>query len=204
MKYTKTIPDADENLRKTLISDGWTKLKEPSNLVSATFLSIPFMIINGIISIIIAFYLYAPIREVLNNSSELNVTFTINLTFLLYIVAMVLFMALHEFIHAAFIPNLLKSDKTYWGLNGLFGFVYTTEKIKKNRYFIISVMPFMLLSVILPFLLNVLGYLNLFTLFLCLLNSMGSCVEFLNMFLIATQVPKGSYIINNGLETYFK
>ncbi len=204
MKYTKTIPDADENLRKMLIADGWTKIKEPSNLVSATFLSIPFMIINGIISIVIAFYLYAPIREVLNNSRELNIPFTINLTFLLYIVAMVLFMALHEFIHAAFIPNLLKSDKTYWGLNGLFGFVYTTEKIKKNRFFIISVMPFMLLSVILPFLLNVLGYLNLFTLFLCLLNSMGSCVDFLNMYLIATQVPKGSYIINNGLETYFK
>ncbi len=39
---------------------------------------------------------------------------------------------------------------------------------------------------------------------LCLINAAGSCVDCLNMCLIAVQVPNGSYIMNNGPETYFK
>jgi hypothetical protein len=117
---------------------------------------------------------------------------------------MAVFNVIHEFLHACFIPNVLKSDKTYWGYNGFIGFVYTTEKIKKGRYLIISIMPFILLSVLLPFILNILGWLNGYTIFLCLINAVGSCVDCLNICLVAIQVPKGSYIVSNGLETYFK
>ncbi|MGV8906228.1 MAG: DUF3267 domain-containing protein, partial [Acetobacterium sp.] len=110
----------------------------------------------------------------------------------------------HEFLHACFIPNVLKSDKIYWGINGFFGFVFTTEKIKKGRFLIISIMPFILLSVILPLILNILGLLNGYIILLCLINAMGSSVDCLNMCLIAIQVPNGSHIMNNGFETYFK
>ena len=65
-------------------------------------------------------------------------------------------------------------------------------------------MPFILLSVLLPFILNSLGWLNGYTVFLCLINAMGSCVDILNMCLVMIQVPKSSYIVNNGFETYFK
>jgi len=113
-------------------------------------------------------------------------------------------MAIHEFLHACFIPNVLKSDKTHWGINGIYGFVSTTEMIKKGRFLLISIMPFFLLSILLPFVLHVVGFLNGYTILLCLINATGSCVDCLNMCLVAIQVPNGANIINNGFETYFK
>lgn len=204
MKYIKKIPLADKALGNELISEGWKKLKEPSNLIISILLSVPFMFINAVIFIVIASYLYPPLKELLNSEQAPSLSVTINLFSLIYVAIIFIFMTVHEFLHACFIPNGLKSDKTYWGINGLFGFVFTTEKIKKGRFLIISIMPFILLSVILPFILNILGLLNGFIIVLCLMNAMGSCVDCLNMCLIAIQVPNGSHIMNNGFETYFK
>lgn len=204
MKYIKKIPPPDKELRNELIAKGWTKLKEPSNLAIATLLSVPFMFINGAISIVITFYLYPTLKELLNSNQGFSLSFTVNLFTLIYVVIIYLFMVVHEFLHACFIPNVIKSDKTYWGINVLFGFVFTTEKIKKGRFLISSIMPFILLSIILPFILNILGWLNGFTILLCLINSIGSCIDCLNICLVATQVPNGAYIVNNGFETYFR
>lgn len=205
MRYIKKIPSSSNELNEKLIAEGWKKIKEPSNLGIATLMSIPFIFINGAIFMAIASFLYHPLKEVLFNSKQgFSISFTINLVTVVYIVIIYLFMIIHEFLHACFIPNFLKSDKTYWGINGLFGFVYTTEIIKKSRFLIISIMPFILLSVILPFILNTFGWLNEFTILLCLINAIGSCVDCLNIFIIGIQVPKGSYIVNNGFETYYK
>ncbi|HHY30307.1 MAG TPA: DUF3267 domain-containing protein [Syntrophaceticus sp.] len=202
MNYIKKVPSADKELSNKFLSEGWKKLNEPSNLGMAILLSVPFMFINGIISMAIAYYLYPPLKEHINSGTfSLTINF---LTLLILITIMAVFNVIHEFLHACFIPNVLKSDKTYWGYNGFIGFVYTTEKIKKGRYLIISIMPFILLSVLLPFILNILGWLNGYTIFLCLINAVGSCVDCLNICLVAIQVPKGSYIVSNGLETYFK
>ncbi len=204
MRYLKKIPSADKELGIKLISEGWTKLKEPSNLGIATLLSVPFMFINGILSIAISSYLYPQLKGLFSSGHGFSITFTVNLFTLIYVVAIFMFMTIHEFLHACFIPNVFKSNQIYWGINGFFGFVYTTEKVKKSRFSIISIMPFILLSVILPFFYEFLGWLNGFTIFLCLLNAIGSCVDCLNICLVAIQVPKGSYIVNNGFETYFK
>jgi hypothetical protein len=204
MKYIKKIPPADTELKNKLLSEGWTKLKEPSNLGTVILFSIPFMFINGAVSLFIAFYLYPPLQEILKIGYELSFSFTVNFFTLIFVVVMVLFLTIHEFLHACFIPNVLKSDKTYWGFNGFAGFVYTYEKIRKGRFLIISIMPFFLLSIVLPFVLNIFGWLNGYTIFLCLINAMGSCADCLSICLVALQVPNGSYIINNGFETYFK
>lgn len=204
MRYLKKIPPTDKEMSIKLISEGWTKLKEPSNLGIATSLSVPFMFINGAISIAVSSYLYPPLKELFSSEHGFSITFTVNLFTLIYVAVIFIFMIIHEFLHACFIPNILKSTQIYWGINGFFGFVYTTEKIKKSRFPIISIMPFILLSVVLPFIMNLLGLLNGSTIFLCLINAMGSCVDCLNICLVASQVPKGSYIVNNGFETYFK
>lgn len=204
MKYIKKIPPTDSDFSNMLISTGWKKIKEPLNLNEAILQSIPFMIINGIIFMVIAYCIYPPIEDFINSKNSISVTLNINIMTLLYIAITFLFMTIHEFIHAFFIPDFLKSDKTYWGINVLFGFVCTTEKIKKSRYIIISIMPFILLSIIFPLILSTFGLLNEFILFLCLLNAMGSCIDFLNIWNILIQAPNGSYIVNNGGETYYK
>lgn len=204
MKYIKKMPSTDKELSSRLVLEGWKKIKEPSNLITATLFSIPFMIINFAITLFITTYLYPPISEFLSLNEGFKFTLSINIFTFLYIISIFLFMTLHEFLHAAFIPNVLKSKKTFWGINGIYGFVFTTEKIKKERFIIISMMPFILLSLVLPFILSVFGWLNGYTILLCLINAGGSCVDSLNTLLIATQVPKGAYILNNGFETYFK
>lgn len=204
MRYTKRIPPTNKDVIDILKSEGWTKLKEPPNVWIATLLSVPFMFINGGASLFIAFYLYPTLKKFLNTENGFSISFTVNIHTLVFIIAIIVFMIIHEFLHACFIPNVLKSDKTYWGINGFFGFVYTSEIMRKGRFLIISIMPFILLSVVLPFVLSILGWLNGYTIFLCLINAIGSCVDCLNICLVTIQVPNGSYIVNNGFETYFK
>lgn len=204
MRYVKKMPTTDKELSNKLIKDGWTKLKEPKNLIMATLLSIPFMIINAGITMWIMIYLYPPIKEIVTLQQGFSISFTINLFTLIYFICILIFMIIHEFLHALFIPNFIKSDKTCWGINGLFGFVFTTEKIRKGRFLIISIMPFLLLSLILPFVLNLFGLLNGYTVLLCIINALGSCVDVLSFLLVLFQVPNEADIINNGFETFFK
>ncbi|GAA0741420.1 DUF3267 domain-containing protein [Clostridium oceanicum] len=206
MKYIRRIPPSDKAVRDKLISEGWERLKEPTSLGKAILLSIPFMIINSIIFMSIIFYIYPPFKEFLHNSNDgLRIAFHVNLfPLVMYIIGTFVFVSIHEFLHACFIPNGLKSDKVYWGISGAAGFVYTTEKIKKGRFLIICIVPFIVLSVILPFILKALGWLNGYTIFLCLMNAAGASVDLLNICIISVQVPKNSYIINNGFETYYK
>jgi len=203
MRYAKKIPPTDKNLSEQLLSSGWKKLKEPSNLIIATLLSLPFIFINGIIEIFILYNLYQPFQLLIKNQI-LSFEFNINLWTLLYVLGIMIFMIIHELLHACFIPNVLSSDKTYWGINGIYGFVFTQEKIIKGRFLLISIMPFFLLSIILPFVLKTLGILNSYTVLLCLINATGSCVDILNICLVMRQVPSGANITNNGFVTYFK
>jgi len=46
------------------------------------------------------------------------------------------------------------------------------------------------------------GWLNLYTIILCLINALGSSVDFMNVFNIITQVPNKSLLVLNGMETY--
>lgn len=204
MKFIKKIPPADKELSIKLHSDGWKKIKEPKNLGEATLLSLPFAFLLGFVNLTITYWLSPSLFAFMNNSQNFSISFNINLSTLPYIFMILVFMSLHEFIHAMCIPNFMKSDKTFWGINGAFGFVLTTEKLEKGRFIMISVLPYLFLSVLLPFILNAFDLLNAYTAFLCLINAMGSCVDFLNVCLIAFQVPNNACIINNGFETFYK
>lgn len=203
MKYTKKLPSTDIELRTQLLKDGWKQIWEPQSLALATLLSFPFALLLSGITLWYA-YLFDHNLFSFISSGSLQIHFNINLKLLLFIIAIFAYMLLHELLHAAFIPNFAKSQKTFWGLNGLFGFVFTAEPMKKFRFIVISVMPFILLSLAPLHLLWALGLLNWYTVGLCVINAAGSCVDFLNAVLIAFQVKWGHTIINNGFETYHK
>lgn len=203
MKYVKKMPAIDHELSIRLFSDGFKKIKEPGNLALAVLLSFPFVFVLGGVTAWLA-YLLKPELFAFMQSESFHITIPIDIKSLLFLIMVFVYMFIHEMIHVIFIPDFLKSDKTYWGLNGLFGFVFTTEPIKKFRFIIISVMPFFLLSLVALVIFYFVGLLNWFTLGLCLINAAGSCVDFLNLLLIATQVKNGQIIINNGFETYYK
>lgn len=204
MRYIRKIPPADRVFCDRLVLNGWNRLKEPASLGAAVVCSLPFAIFAFVTELVLIYFLYAPFRELIDGKNGFVFEIQINIMMLLYIALIIIFLLLHEFVHACFIPGFSRSQKTYWGFNGIFGFVYTEEIMKKETFLLISVMPYLLLSFALPVVFKLFGVLNGFVCFLCVLNASGSCVDLLNLVMIAKQVPKGSSIVSSGFETYFK
>lgn len=200
MKIARKLPKSNPNLHLNLITENWIPMKEPKNLISAILLSIPLMIIAASISIFII-YIFSSI-----SLSEFGITtngyaFTIYLSDILWLVLM---LVMHELIHLIFIPNFIKSEKTYVGLTLVGGFVFTEEEISKSRYIIITIAPFVIISLILPLVLSVFGLLTTTLKFLIILNSLGSSVDLLNLILVIKQVPKNAILKSNGPYTYWR
>lgn len=209
MKFVKEIPTADKKLSDKLISEGWKKIREPKNLFTTILISIPLMFINAIISILIINQFSDWWENVINKWTSIadNSSFHITIStssIALFVAAIFILTIIHELLHMILIPNFMKSDKTCWGITLNGGFVATTEKIVKSRFIIISAAPFVLLSVILPIILGIFGFLNKFIVFFIIFNAAASSVDVINLILILIQVPGNSCIINNGFETYFK
>lgn len=204
MNYAKNLPLTDNAISNKLSDEGWTKLKEPSSLSTMFLFSLPFMVINALIAGGLIYLLYQPMRAFFRGDAGMSFTVTINVFSLVYVLGLIVFITLHELIHAVFIPNVFRSNKTLWGIIGLGVFIYTSETISKRRFVMISIMPYVALSLVLPLVLSILGGLNGFSILLILVNAMGSCVDFLNLFLILTQVPHNALILANGRETYYQ
>ncbi|EOR20624.1 hypothetical protein A500_16110 [Clostridium sartagoforme AAU1] len=71
------------------------------------------------IELILIFFLYQPFKDIIKGNSELKFELTLNLNIFVYLVAIIIFLFIHELIHAIYVPNMLKSTKTYWGFNGI-------------------------------------------------------------------------------------
>ncbi len=202
MKYAKKIPQADPELREVLLAEGWKKIKEPSGLFFAFLLSIPFMIINASICYLILFLVNPSYTQIVNDFLfSGSWSFTIRFDYVIYVY---LFIISHEVIHLLLIPNFYRSEKTYFGIKPWGGFVFTTEKLSKGRFLLVTVAPFVVISILIPVILGLADLLSGFLVFLIFLNAFSSSVDMLNAALIAIQVPNGSIIVNNGFETYYR
>lgn len=202
MKFVKKIPSTDRELSAFLLSDGWKKIKEPSNLFFTILCSIPLMAVNSVVTYFFIKPFYDPITTIIQNQS---ISFEINAFVMLAgLASFFSLLVIHEFLHALFIPHFIKSDKTYWGLSINGGFVYTTQKLTKANFIVISIAPFILISFVFPSIFGLLGLMNGFIFFLVIFNALASSVDILNLILILFQVPRNSLIINNGFETYYR
>ena len=200
MKILNKLPKSNPSLHLDLIKNGWVPMKEPKNLISASLLSIPVMIVNAIISIgVINIFSSISLSDFGMTSDSISITINVAIIFLL-----VLLLILHELLHLIFIPNFIKSEKIYVGLTLLGGFVITEEEISKSRYIFITIAPFMIISIIFPLILSVFGLLTTTLKFLIILNAMASSVDMLNFLLIIKQVPKNATLKSNGPDTYWK
>ncbi|MED3912765.1 DUF3267 domain-containing protein [Peribacillus simplex] len=195
MKIVNKLPKSNQRLHMDLIKNGWVPMKEPKNLISAILLSIPLIIVAAIISIgIINIFSNISLSDFGLTSSSISITINLGIIFLL-----VFLLILHELLHLIFIPNFIKSEKTYVGLTLFGGFVITEEEILKSRYIFITIAPFMIISIIFPLILGVFGLLTPPLKFLIILNSMASSVDILNLLLIIKQVPNNAILKSNTL-----
>jgi hypothetical protein len=203
MKFLKRIPQTDSELSAFLVSKGWKKIKEPPNLIHSLLYSIPFMVVNGIVAYLFIRPFYNPLVQVLQVIESSSISFMINIYTLEYIIGIYILIGIHELIHALFIPDFLHSNETYWGLTIYGGFVCTTQQLTKGNLILISIAPFVILSIIMPLIFGILGIKNEFLFFLFILNAMASSIDILNMILVLFQVSQKSIIVNNGFETYY-
>lgn len=200
IKIKHGIPKTNEERHSNLLEEGWKQLKEPKTISGQILLSIPFMIINFLIGSIIV-GLVAPNMELSFEIATLSDFFIFISIPLLLTVSLVI---IHELLHLCFIPNFIKSKKTYMGFTWFGAYVLTEEILSKGRVCIISIAPFIFISIIFNFLMGIIGTYSIPILLFITLNSIGSSVDLLGFTLILFQVPKGAKVINNGFYTYFK
>lgn len=202
MKYVKKIPKADEALRTYYQSEGYKMVKEAPNLPIAFLLSLPFVFINALIAYGVI-RLVSPVHaeQVQNIFQTSTWEFTIRFDYILYFYVLLI---VHEILHLVFIPKFYKSDKTFYGLKLWGGFVFTGEPLSKGRFLVISLAPFVILSIVIPVVLGLLGWLSGFLVFLIFLNASASSVDLLNVVTVMGQVPWRSTTVNNGFESYYK
>ena len=203
MKYIKEIPDENKNLTEELVKKGWNILKEPSSLSKTIALSIPVSVVLMAIAIGYLMLLF-PEKLDMANVDGFSMEITINLNMILYIVGLLAYTFLHEMIHALMIPNVFRSEKTYWGMNGCFGFVYSEEEVKRSRFVLISIMPLLVLTFAVPLVLKIAGISPWYILLLCVINAGGACVDIFNLILIIKQVPSSGMVLSNGMRTLYK
>ncbi|RAP77268.1 DUF3267 domain-containing protein [Paenibacillus montanisoli] len=199
MKITFQIPKADAEKQAKLFLLQWVKLKEPKSHFIAILFSVPFMVLGGAIAIILT-RIFLPVSMEDYGFQGGSITLNFNI---LTIISILLLVLIHELIHLILIPNFLKSTNTGIGIH-FGGFVYTEEIMSRMRYILISIAPFLVLSIVLPLILGAFGCLNPTIIFLIFLNALGSSVDLLNVTLILSQVPKKAKIINNVTSTLWR
>jgi len=179
-------------------------LIEPKNIILTILCSIPLMIFLSLISVVIISF-FSPIT-VDDFGMQQNGLFMI-INFPDIIAAIIIIYALvyiHEIIHLIFVPGFLHSDMTFLGLSWFGGYTYTEEVITKARYVVIGSMPFFLISVLFVIILGVTGYLTPLMKLVCIMNALGSSVDFFTILLVLLQVPDKSEIVMNGPVSYHK
>lgn len=203
MKYIRKIPMEDQARTQELLSNGFQRLKEPKSIGAAMGWSLPLSILLMILNGIWCYSLDPSMFDFLDGRGML-LEITVDLKIILYLAGIIAYTLVHEAIHAVFIPKVWESRKTYWGFNGLFGFVYSEEKISKERFLLVSVMPLLILSFVFPFLMWTAGMWSRYLIFLSVLNAGGACVDLLNMILMTVQVPGKGIVVSNGYATFYK
>jgi len=197
-----SLPQADQEKLKDLRSRGWVRLKEPANALTAIMVSLPLMAVTGALTVGI-FMLFSafPLEDPGYAGESFSLSFSLGLSLVLGVIAV---LVCHELLHLLFIPDVLHSRKTGVGLTAVGGFVYTEEVLSRSRHLLISIAPFAVISLILPFLLGIAGLLTPAFFVPILLNSLGSSVDILTMILVLIQVPKGGMLVSSGGATCWK
>ena len=213
MKIQHKMPPSSETVHHELVQNGWVSFKEPKRFSLLILFSLPFTALSAL-AIVVLFRAISTfsLQDIISSisiavpkadpvSGALPLEFDISIIFWLYGLTII-----HEIIHLVFVPGFWQSKKTFIGLTWFGGYMITEEIISKRRFILISLAPFIVLSILLPVILQYTGGLSPTMKTLALFNAMGSSVDLLNVLFILIQVPRGkkALLINNGTQTYWK
>lgn len=169
--------------------ESWIPIKEPTNLWIIQLVAIPFLIINFIIVSIFTMIF--------------NIEITINIG--LFFLGLLLVMPIHEAIHAVFFPEPLNSSNVKFGFfpKQLIFFAFYTNEMRRNRFALVLIAPFMIITLFGLLLLIKLGG-NVLIENILIGNALISYVDTLGLFLLLKLVPSSAIIRNKEIKTYWK
>ena len=201
MRIRNKFPRVDSKRHQYLLDNQWTLVKGPRGIPRTILLSIPLMFINAFIAFwIIKLFDVISLEEFGISPDSIDISFNI-----VYLIGFILILIIsHELMHLIFMPNFIKSKKTYIGLTYFGGFAYSEEIVAKIRLIIIGIAPFFIISIILPIILSFFGLLTPFIKLIVLANAASSSVDFLSIIFILIYVPSGASLVSNGSKDYWK
>jgi len=124
----------------------------------------------------------------------------IEITFYKKLYLILLLVPLHESIHLLFFPSLKNAEVGFY--TKIFSFYVTTnDSLTKGRFLLISIAPFLFITVI-PFIITCF-YFNIDIVYLLLFNSLGAGVDILYFFIIL-KLPSVSEIKIFNNEIYYR
>ncbi|WP_019535306.1 DUF3267 domain-containing protein [Paenibacillus ginsengihumi] len=200
MKLLFGLPKPDPEREEAFIQEQWKRVKEPKTMLATILLSIPMMAVAGVVTWLLI-GLFRPMRLSDYGFGAESITLQINPIHLVWLLALLL---VHELIHLLLVPKVFQSEKTWLGLTLFGGFVLTEETMTRRRYLVITLAPFVVISVIGPLVIGALGWLTPAISFLMLLNALGSSVDLLSAALIVSQVPSKARVTNRVTKTFWK
>lgn len=169
--------------------DEWIPLKESSNLWIVQLQAIPFMIVNVILMILLL--------------RAIEIKFELNTTTML--ISFLIFMPIHEFIHALFFPENLMSKNVFLGFTfkGIAPFAAYTGEMKRNTFIKSLLAPFIIITLLGFLTLMIFGKNNLIE-HIIVFNALGACADCLGVFLLLRQVPQNAMVRNKKIRTYWR
>jgi hypothetical protein len=169
--------------------EGWIPLKEASNLWLVQLQALPFMVLNVILML---FFM-----RIIGYKFELNTT-TMLISFLV-------FLPIHEIIHALFFPESIFSKNVYLGFTfkGFAPFAAYTGEMKRQTFIRVLLAPLTIITLLGLSYLLVFGR-NELIMHIVVFNALGASADCLGVFLILNQVPKYATLRNKQIKTYWK
>jgi len=129
-----------------------------------------------------------------------------NLSWPSILLLIILIIPIHECLHAICFEGGLTSKRVIFGFfpKLLVFYAHYIGKIRWHRYIIISIFPFLILTLIPLTLVTVFQFDYKYLAELALANGMASAVDVLCVITIFKQAPTNSVLINSGMDTYWK
>jgi len=187
MKFRLGKPPINENINLSECN----LLKEPKSLIVTQIVTLPI----GLICVGLIFFILHYFKGI--NLPKFGVE---------YILAYFLMIPLHEMIHALCYPGGLLSKDTVIGCwpDMFIFYAYNSRVLKRNRYLLVYIAPFIVLSIIPTIIMLFLDFKSDLLLLIVLFNALGSCVDIFSCVLILLQVPKEGLVVNSEEKTYWK
>lgn len=200
MYLSTTLPEADPTREHALTDDGWVLLKEPAGAGGALLYSVPFMALAAGITLLLG-AVFVPVSPEYFCLNKGTFSFSIGLPAALAIAGVLVF---HELIHLICIPKTARAGHTYLGITYGGGFVVCEEILEKDRHLLISLGPFLTISVAGTIVCGLTGLLSPLVLAAFTLNALGSSVDLLTAVNVLRQVSEGGRVTASGMHTYWK